>query len=1133
MIFRTTHTNRFLVTLLAYSLIAAQTVQISYAATDLSDIPLAVRNQAKPNIMFMVDNSGSMSNIVPDSAPTYIDSATYLTSCTTPIDGGVATALTAATEIYDTAIKTDGTVRILQRNASYGNPPLATITYGTGAGERCFNPTKFYYARLNANSAGTSNNSNNCGTNTNCNFPDGYLAAVYSGHYLNWYFGQSSAYTSAANFGASAKRKPGTTSRIEIAISTAKSVVDSLSNVRAGLSTYNNGDGGTLLEVIGDIDAAKKTALKGKIDLLIPGGNTPLAETLSDIGRYFTTGYNGNLKLHPGQSNAADQSVSAIFNDHSISNSSGVSTLVAPIQFFCQKSFAVLLTDGRPQADQSISTHLADYDGDCSGTNAANCTTFDRKLSQLYESAGSDYLDDVAQALFEMDLRPDLLPPAGSNITKDKNNVTTYTIGFADLQVAADPLLQDAATQGGGQRYLPKDAAALSTAFQSALEDILAKDGASAAVAVANANVTSTDNNSYASSYNSGTWTGDLQNFDINPANGIVSTTANWSAQPLLNLRTSANRYIATHNGSNGTSGTGIQFQPTSASTSTKLSSAQQTSLNTPAVPPAAAQLDGEAVVAYLRGDRSGEPATYRARTHLLGDIVNAEPVVVRAPSASYTDAGYSAFKTAQSSRARFVYQGANDGMLHAFLESNGEEEWAYIPNLVLSSLNLRTRKTSFMHRFYVDGTPTSGDVDLTFGDNGNPTPDWRTILVGGLNKGGRGYYALDITDPVLPSTNKEANLATKVLWEFPNSIANATSRATVTANMGYSYGNPVIVKTQTEGWVVLVTSGYNNGTDTGGNGQGYLYVLDAKTGDLIKSISTGVGTNSDPSGLGKISAYVEDSNLDNTATLVYGGDLKGNVWRFDLTGPQSTWNVKKLATLVDSSNNFQPVTTAPELARININGTDRFLVYVGTGQYLGDTDLTGISGITPNSNASQTQTIYGLLDDRTSSPTITGLRTGSLQQQTIISTPVVVNGVPTGAVIETASTNEITYPVEKGWYLDFPDTGERLFTDPALASGALIFTTNTPSSTTCVPGGSSKLYFLDYTTGGLLSNTSFSVVRFPDALSSRAVLIKLESGVVDALTRQSDKDTVTTNVPVPSTTSGTRRVNWREIINQ
>ena len=176
------------------------------------------------------------------------------------------------------------------------------------------------------------------------------------------------------------------------------------------------------------------------------------------------------------------------------------------------------------------------------------------------------------------------------------------------------------------------------------------------------------------------------------------------------------------------------------------------------------------------------------------------------------SDPGYDTFKsstTGRGSRKKMVYQAANDGMLHAFDALTGAEEWAYIPALVLPALNNLTRVSGFTHKYYVDATPAFGDVD--FGRTGGTigTADWRTILVGGLGKGGRGYYALDIS--TADASDTETGIASKVLWEFPNSATAST------ANIGFSYSRPIIVKTKAQGWVVLVASGYNNGTDTAG----------------------------------------------------------------------------------------------------------------------------------------------------------------------------------------------------------------------------------------------------------------------------------------------------------------------------
>ncbi|MBP1598471.1 MAG: pilY1, partial [Acidobacteria bacterium] len=472
--------RRIAARVLAIAVACAMAAPLAHA-TDISDVPMAVKTQAKPNIMFMLDTSGSMSNIVPD-AP-FDAGTTYLASCPdlNVLAGGAATIDTLNdAQTFDIIIKTDGTPAIRKSGTTY--------SFGTAAGQKCFNPVLKYNARLNADTASSS--SGTCGAGfTNCNYPgSGYLDAVYTGNYLNWYFGSAPNYTSAANFGANAQRKSGTQTRIEVARTAAKSVIDSfdLLRVRLGLFTYNNGNGGTLLDVMDDLNTTKRNNIKGKIDTLTPGGNTPLAETLADIGRYFVTPYSGNLTLHPGPS-AVTRTVAQVFpTAHAYLNSSGVATPPAPIQYYCQRSFAVLMTDGRPQGDQNENSNLGsallDYDGDCA-VAGANCRTHDRKPLPAsgvdqYESAGSDYLDDVALALREIDLRPDYTKPAG--YTK-KNNVETYTIGFADEQVINDQLMQDTATNGGGLFLTANNSSELVSAFQLAAQDILGKDGSAAA----------------------------------------------------------------------------------------------------------------------------------------------------------------------------------------------------------------------------------------------------------------------------------------------------------------------------------------------------------------------------------------------------------------------------------------------------------------------------------------------------------------------------------------------------------------------------------------------------------------------------------------------------------------------------
>lgn len=844
----------------------------------------------------------------------------------------------------------------------------------------------------------------------------------------------------------------------------------------------------------------------------------------------------------------------------------------SPIQYSCQKNFLMMVTDGLPTGDITGNLYsAANRTNPCSTTTVGNCTRDVSTATWTYGvgTAIATWPDTptatTATWTFGTAAKDAIASVTALRTTTNATSATpydiqTYVAALGDTVANANALavMNAMANAGGtGSALLATNASGFQDAVDKIVNDIYAKTGSAAAVAVSNANVIAGDNASYASSYNSGTWTGDLIAYPVilsdpdpakvgtpdanNPiwitgcstpnelidAANPVKGKKGCSAQKLLDLMTPAARKIASYTGTAGT-GQGIQFQPTTATTTTKLSVTQQTLLNSPTPP---GPSDGAAVVAYLRGDRSGETAgTYRSRAHLLGDIINAEPVVVRAPAANYGDTGYSAFKTANASRTRIVFQGANDGMLHAFNTVTGAEEWAYVPNLVMAGLNNLSRKSGFAHKFLIDGTPVSNDVDFsaTDGVTGNPAAAWHTIVAGGLGKGGRGYYALDVTSTTAVD---EAALAGKVLWEFPNS---ATSAA-VKPNIGYSFGRPVIVKTKAKGWVVLVASGYNNGTntgDSGGDGQGYLFVLNARTGDLIKAIGTGAGSVTDPSGLAHISGYVETADIDNTVDYVYGGDLKGNVWRFNLTATNTNqWGVTRLATLVDSAGNVQPVTTEPELARVNIGGgVYKRFVYVGTGLYLGDTDIPGSTGA--NAYASQTQTMYGLVDDL-STPTpatspVIDLQTTPprtiLRQQTFT-----VNADGS----RTASANAVAFLTQKGWYIDLPTAGERANTQPGLALGALVFTSNIPSTDVCTPGGSSFFNVLDYKTGGFLTDSTqpWSSLSLGGALASRAVLIKLPSGSVMGLARKSDATTVSVQVPLPPSSSDTKRKSWRELM--
>jgi len=1033
-------------------------------AQKIDDVPPSVKNNVAPNFMFMIDSSGSMSNIV--AASPYNPAAAYFAAACTgtalvPVGTAVAIRIVS------------GLPRFRYSNVTYRH---SSITTGTEA-QRCFSNTGTYSASLLA--------------------PTGsYLDADYSGHFLNWYFGDYDSPTTPPS--GWTDRKLVTTgtvqTRIEITRTAAKSVIDSLplpvsgsapAPVRVGLSTYRSSDGGALRIAVGDLNSAKATAMKASIDLLTPSGATPLATTLADIGRYFSAGYNGNVTTVDSTDTAIVSNVPIInflrqssrqscLNVSSPGNSCGSQAdpgaALRPIQAWCQRSSVFMMTDGRPTADNRFpnNTYLRDYDGDCSGPLAATCQSngasaaYDRKTARTYEnSSSSDYMDDVAKALFDVDLRPDLLKPNPiAPALKARSNLTTYMIGFADDAVKNDPLLKATAAQGGGKFIAASDGPQLVTAFNDLIADALARDASAAAVAVTNAQITA-GSVGYASSYNSGSWYGDLDAYSLDLATGLQTGATQWSARERLNAMAQSARKIVSFNGLAGvpfTTANGAAFRVNTA-------------------------LLTDGVINYVRGIRTGEGTTYRARTYLLGDIVNAESVVVNYASTGST-----------------VYQAANDGMLHVFdgrvestIPTRGQELWAYVPRLIhdklpdLASLN-------FVHKYLVDGTPAAAEI--------TGAGAMTRILVGGLAKGGAGYYALDITTGTAAT---EAAVASKVKWEFKP------------ANMGYSFGTPLIVNTAA-GWRVVVASGYRNDTapaGLGGDGRGRVWILNPSTGAVEKTFITpaGFGSTADSLGLAHLGKMANTAE-NYLVSYVYGGDLKGNVWRFDLNAADGSAPVR-IASLTAPNGTSQPVSSAPAIGPVS-GSASKVFVYVGTGQYLSDDDVPGTA--TENAFARQTQTMYGIVDDTTATLALPNIRgtngstcptgggDGDLVCQQVLT--------PTAG----SNTQATYYPVDlsakRGFYLDIPVANGRANVPAALSKGGTItFVVNEPTNVTCDPGGNSYFFQFSAATGGAVvkvlggNEYYYSGLLLGNALSSRSILISTSTGT-RALLRLSNKTT-------------------------
>ncbi len=744
--------------------------------------------------------------------------------------------------------------------------------------------------------------------------------------------------------------------------------------------------------------------------------------------------------------------------------------------------------------------------------------------------------------------------------------------------------LWHAAVDGGGTYFSATDPSSLASGLSGALAAIASRKGAAAAAATSTLNPVAGNNYAYVASYTTVKWQGNLEARTINVNTGVISQTASWCVEPIVAGVCAAPATIVADNSGGSTTYSCV----TAGSTSTTCTSPGvfDSSTNNCSVPMAAscqgtmpakigpsavstdpcynkvncdtrtiytANSTGTALVSfgsgtvpadnaayaaansailagnisslsqwplltptqqtaansanllgYLRGQTGFENRDvnlvgpddnrlFRYREVTLGDALESQPNYIGKPVFNYADPGYSDFVTANAARVGTVYVGVNDGMLHAFTAlaegsvPAGSERWAYVPSMVIPNMwRLADFDYANMHTNFVNGSPIISDICTAYCDGTSGTPVWKTILVGGLNAGGRGYYALDITNPNSPT----------LLWEF----TTATD-----SDVGYSYGNPVITAKADGTWVVLLTSGYNNTSP--GSGLEYLYVLNAYTGAILSKIGTGAGSSTTPGGLSKIAAW-NDTPSSNRATFVYGGDLLGNLWRFDI----NTATVFKLATLMDPSGNPQPVTTSPVLGKIS----GMRVIFVGTGKYLETSDL----------NDHQVQTEYAIKDNN-STTTLTN-PAGSPRN----STTLVQQTMTAGNGVRTASNNPVDWTTGKGWYVDFPDTGERSNIESKLVQGTLLVATIVPSNTVCSPGGYGWLNFFDYTSGSSIDTTGIVSASYNNTIVGINVLYINGSPVIEAVTSNDPTPTINPDVLVKGSASGfnAKRVLWREL---
>lgn len=630
--------------------------------------------------------------------------------------------------------------------------------------------------------------------------------------------------------------------------------------------------------------------------------------------------------------------------------------------------------------------------------------------------------------------------------------------GFIDSNGNARPDLQsewDSNSDGIPDNYvLASRPDSFIRGLSAAFSNIISRTSNAAAALSTNSGSIQTGTTVFQAQFNSTLWSGHFYDFTVNGDGTVVTTrsdgssNANWDAATLLPAADSRN--ILTYNGTQG-----VTFAWAN------LTTAQQTQLETDSFGNLGTASHGQDVLNYLRGDASKEArngGSLRNRTDgVLGDIVNSDPMYTKnedygyknLPSGTTGQSTYAAYVTSKANRTPMIYVGANDGMLHGFRAdlgsaNSGKELIAYIPKGVYANLS-KLAETSYSHTYYVDGGPNVHDAYLSGG--------WTTVLVGGLNKGGKSIYALDVSNPGSSAT-------TQVLWEYSDSSTDANGNVVVDADLGLTYSQPQIGLLKDGTWAAIFGNGYNSTSE-----KAFLYIVNLRTGALIKKIPTNSTT---ANGLSTPVLYSSGNNM--VIDYVYAGDLQGNLWKFDLSSTsQTAWGLgnggQPLFTAV-VNDVAQPITEAPVIGSNTSGGP---LIFFGTGRYLTVADVNNVDQ----------QTFYAIWDK----PGFTGTVTrDNLVQQTITET--VAAGTTLASCtnscsityqqpVRGVSTHSVDYTTKRGWYLDLI-SGERVVSSALIKYDRVIFLTAIPSTDPCTPGGISWLMELSLMTGGAASTSPF-----------------------------------------------------------
>jgi type IV pilus assembly protein PilY1 len=574
-----------------------------------------------------------------------------------------------------------------------------------------------------------------------------------------------------------------------------------------------------------------------------------------------------------------------------------------------------------------------------------------------------------------------------------------------------------------------------------------------------------------------------------------------WAAHTKLTAQSPASRQIITNVGNT----TGYAFSWAALPNATKTAAFGGTDST------------AEAKLNWLRGSRVDEsPSGLRFRKRnansIMGPVVSSNPTVTSPPGADFFGTrfpGYGAFVTAQKDRKSIVWVGSGDGMLHGFnsstvLADGGTPIISYVPQLVHARLQDWVQPATDKVQSFLDGTPYSADVLLgsTIANVADPAYDatapaavWKTYLFSSLGRGGKGMFALDVTNP---NALTETNAASIFKWQFSEAddssgdlgynLAQMGSRSRVSGQTG------AVAKMNNGKFAALVPNGVNS---TNGSAALYIMFVNGPTAGVWAPSTNYVKLVADTgNGNGLSQATWVDVNNDGIADYIYAGDIKGNLWKFDVSSSnQANWKVAYansngtnkrplfIAKQSDASAIRLPITTAPEYRFHPLGGV---VINFGTGKSITDADFPDGSGRTNGVFGIWDAPIYSsaayVADPSLLDNTTTGLPRLRTQLAARTFTRVTLDDTdPTNGIVGDGyvSGSSVDWTTKKGWYINLPDTSEMVVSNPTITLGLLATVSIAPATTgtnICFSGPVAYATFVDPITG-LLSQGAFGTV--------------------------------------------------------